>query len=46
MPEADTQSVGWASLVSVVLLGWLAIALTIGTIVGHGIAFGSGSDFE
>jgi|tagenome__1003787_1003787.scaffolds.fasta_scaffold20725874_1 hypothetical protein len=43
---ADTHRVSWASLVSVGLLGWLAIALIIGTIVGHGIAFGTGSDFE
>jgi hypothetical protein len=43
---ADTHRMSWASLVSVGLLGWLAIALLIGTIVGHGIAFGTGSDFE
>lgn len=36
----------WAVLLAVVLLGWIAIALTIGAIVGHGIAFGTGSDFE
>jgi hypothetical protein len=36
--------VSWASLATVALLSWLAIALTVGTIVGHGIAFGSGND--
>jgi hypothetical protein len=36
----------WASLVAVALLSWLGIALAVGTIVGHGIAFGTGSDFE
>jgi hypothetical protein len=46
MAGADTQSVGWASLLSVVLLSWLGIALTVGTIVGHGIAFGTGSASE
>lgn len=43
---ADTQSVDRASLLSVVLLSWLGIALTVGTIVGHGIAFGTGSASE
>lgn len=38
--------VSWASLLAVVLLSWLAIALVVGTVVGHGIAFGTGSDFE
>jgi hypothetical protein len=38
--------VSWASLLAVVLLSWLAIALAVGTVVGHGIAFGTGSDFE
>jgi hypothetical protein len=36
--------VGWLSLVAVGLLGWLGIALIVGTVVGHGIAFGTGSD--
>ena len=40
------RTVSWASLLAVVLLSWLAIALAVGTVVGHGIAFGTGSDFE
>jgi hypothetical protein len=38
----------WAPLLADVLLAWLGIALVVGTIVGHGIAVGSGSssDFE
>lgn len=39
-----TDSVSWASLVAIVLLGWLVVALAVGAIVGHGIAFGTGSD--
>jgi hypothetical protein len=30
----------------VVLLSWLAIALAVGTLVGHGTALGAGSDFD
>jgi hypothetical protein len=36
----------WASLLAIVLLSWLAIALLVGTIAGHGIALGAGRDFE
>ena len=36
----------WTSLVAVVLLCWLAIALAVGTIAGHGMALGAGRDFE
>jgi hypothetical protein len=43
---ADDASVSWASLVAVVLLSWLGVALVTGTIIGHGIAFGTGSDSE
>jgi hypothetical protein len=38
------MSVHWASLISAVLLSWLAVALVVGTLVGHGIAFGTRSD--
>ncbi len=41
-----TDNVSWASLVAIVLLGWLAVALAVGTIVGRGIAFGTGSDLR
>jgi hypothetical protein len=34
----------WASPVAVVLLAWLGVALAVGTLVGHSIAFGTGSD--
>jgi hypothetical protein len=40
------RSVSWTSLLAVVLLSWFTIALAVGTIVGHGIAFGTGSDFD
>jgi hypothetical protein len=32
----------WTTLLSLVLTIWLAIAVTVGAIVGHGIAFGTG----
>jgi hypothetical protein len=38
--------VGWADLLFIAFLTWLGVALTVGTIVGHGIAFGAGSDSE
>jgi hypothetical protein len=44
--RADDESVHWASLIAVVLLSWLGIALVVGTVVGHGIAFGTCSDLE
>lgn len=34
----------WALVVAIVLLSWFAIALVIGTIVGFGIASGTGRD--
>jgi hypothetical protein len=40
------ESMSWIPLLAVGVLGWLAIALTVGTIVGHGIAFGTGSESE
>jgi hypothetical protein len=40
------KNVTWASLMAVVLLSWLGVALMVGTVVGHGIAFGTGSDSE
>lgn len=33
--------VTWPNLVFAVLLGWLAVALLVGTFVGHGIALGA-----
>ncbi len=36
----------WTSLVAVVLGSWLAIALAVGTIAGHGMALGADRDFE
>jgi hypothetical protein len=36
--------VNWLSLIAVAILSWLAIALVVGTVIGHGIAFGTGSD--
>lgn len=43
---ADDESMSWVSLLAVVLLSWLAIALAVGTLVGHGATLGTGSDFE
>jgi hypothetical protein len=43
---ADDHSVDWLSLSAVAILGWLAIALAVGTVVGHGIAFGTASDAD
>jgi hypothetical protein len=36
----------WPHLLGVCLVSWLAVALMVGTIVGHGIAFGTGSDSQ
>jgi hypothetical protein len=36
----------WPHLVAVCLCCWLAIALAVGTIVGHGISFGASSDSD
>jgi len=41
---ADGQDVDWLSLIAVAILSWLTIALVVGTVVGHGIAFGTGTD--
>ena len=38
------ESLYWASLAGVVLLCWLAIAIAVGTLVGHGISSGAESD--
>ena len=46
MIPADDARMSWASLMAVVLLSWLGIALVTGTIIGHGIAFGTRSDSE
>jgi hypothetical protein len=36
----------WPQLAAVCLVCWVAVALVVGTIVGHGIAVGTGSDCE
>lgn len=36
----------WPQLLAFGLFCWLALALAVGTIVGHGIAFGTGSHSE
>ena len=41
---ADDQNVDWLTLFAVAILSWLAIAIAVGTVIGHGIAFGTGSD--
>jgi hypothetical protein len=46
MIRAKDERVSWASLAAAVLLSWLAVALAVGTIVGHGIAFGTRSDCD
>jgi hypothetical protein len=40
------QNVGSLSVLAVAILSWLAIAIAVGTVVGHGIAFGTGSDSD
>lgn len=34
----------WPHLVAVCVICWLAVALTVGTIVGHGMALGASGD--
>jgi len=46
MIRAKDERVSWAPLAAAVLLSWLAVALAVGTIVGHGIAFGTRSDCD
>lgn len=43
---ADDESVSWVPLAAVILLGWLVVALAVGTIVGHGIEFGTRIDSD
>jgi hypothetical protein len=38
--------VDWLAPLAVAILGWLAIAVAVGTVVGHGIAFGTASDAD
>jgi hypothetical protein len=35
----DDTTLTWSQLTLVVLLGWIAVALVVGTVVGRGIAF-------
>ncbi len=44
--ERPSARMHWLSLLAAVLLSWLAVALLVGTIVGHGIALGARSDSE
>jgi len=46
MIPGDDRSVSWASDAAVFLLSWLSVALVVGTIVGHGIAFSNRRDSE
>lgn len=39
---ANAGGMSWWFLI-VVLLGWLGVALVVGSIVGHGIVFGAGT---
>ena len=41
MIPGEDGDLDWASLLGVVLLGWLGVALAVGTVVGRGIAFGT-----
>jgi hypothetical protein len=34
----------WPHFVAICVFCWLGVALTVGTIVGHGIALGTSSD--
>lgn len=40
----DQNALHWLTLFAIAILGWLAIALAVGTVVGHAIAFGTGRD--
>lgn len=44
--ERDDSDMSWANLAAMILLNWLALAVAVGTIVGHGIAFGTRSDSD
>jgi len=39
-------SMTWPQLIAICLLSWLGLAVAVGTIVGHGIAFGTSIDPE
>jgi hypothetical protein len=34
----------WPQLIAVGIFGWVALALAVGTIVGHGITLGTSGD--
>jgi hypothetical protein len=36
----------WPQLIAICLCSWLAVALAVGTIVGHGIALSTSGDPE
>lgn len=44
--ERDDSAMSWANLAAMIVLSWLALAVAVGTIVGHGIAFGTRSDSD
>jgi hypothetical protein len=37
-------AMAWSQLLAVCVICWLAVAVVVGTIVGHGIAFGASGD--
>ena len=37
-------AMAWAHLLAVSVICWLAVAITVGTILGHGIALGTSGD--
>jgi hypothetical protein len=42
--SAMVGAMAWSHLLAVCVICWLALALTVGTIVGHGIALGTSGD--
>jgi len=38
------EAMDWPQLLAFCFFCWLAVALAVGTIVGHGIAFGTSGD--
>jgi hypothetical protein len=39
----DDATMSWVNFAAAILLAWLALAVAVGTIVGHGIWFGTRS---
>jgi len=38
------EAMAWSQLLAVCVICWLAVAVVVGTIVGHGIALGTSGD--